>query len=67
MTFTCFISQDHEQSDSCSEDELEVNDFLNGETPKLGMYYSFLAVSDETEANEEVFHIMETEADDMES
>ena len=27
----------------------------------------FLAVSDETEANEEVFHIMETEADDMES
>ena len=65
MTFTCFVSQDDEQSDSCSEDELEVNDFLNGETPKLGMYYSFNA--DETEANEEVFHIMETEADDMES
>ena len=27
----------------------------------------FLAVSDETEVNEEAFHIMETETDDMES
>ena len=64
MTFTCFISQDDEQSDSCSEDELEVNDFLNGETVCTTHLMWFVAVSDETEANEEVFHIMETETDD---
>ena len=31
------------------------------------MYYSFNVVSDETEVNEEAFHIMDTETDDMES